>query len=187
MYDLSLRSNFMADEELKTTSLKQRKCFGLKEAAGNAFVWIDFRAAEMVAADRVHTAGSGAGPVILDDGMIRADILAAAAAQAFVAVDMRAPVYKRHGFCRADAHARVRQAGAAVVAYDKALRVARVACKGNDIDEGRFIYIAHFLALFNTARDRRRIVRCAQRQPQRKAQALTDDCPLFKYAFTVSR
>lgn len=31
MYDLFLRSNFMADEELKTTSLKQRKCFGLKE------------------------------------------------------------------------------------------------------------------------------------------------------------
>ena len=51
--------------------------------AGDAFVIVDFCPPQLVGADGVHPAGLGAGPFHFENGPVRADVLAAAALDAF--------------------------------------------------------------------------------------------------------
>ena len=83
--------------------------------AGDALVIIDGRTAQLIAVNRVHAAGGGAGALLLDDGMVGAGLNAAAALDAFGLVDHALAVDNRDRTLGANLFAGVRKAALTAV------------------------------------------------------------------------
>ena len=85
-------------------------------ATGNTLIIIDLCPPHLIRLDGIHTAGRGAGPLDLADGMVRALVHAPAALDAFVLVDDAVLVLiQRDGILGADLHTRVRQTALAII------------------------------------------------------------------------
>ena len=139
----------------------------------------------LVRADGAHAAGLGARALLLDDGVIGADILAAAALDALGLVDDRTAVDDVDGVLGADLGARMRQAALAAVGHDDLLFRAGVAGELDDIDERRLI-VRFARAVLDAVRDGRVGVGVARRKTHGQAQALANNGALEEDAVAVS-
>ncbi|SCI72066.1 Uncharacterised protein [uncultured Flavonifractor sp.] len=109
--------------------------------AGNALFIVDIGLAIDVGVNGVHAAGRGAGPLLLDDGVIGAHIHAAAAFDALVLVDDRPAVIavQPDGILGADLHTGMGQAALAALGHQHLLLLAAVAGELDHIDERRSV------------------------------------------------
>ena len=122
-------------------------------AAGNAFFRIDLCPSLLIAFDGVHAAGSGAGALQPGDGVIRADLLALAAADAFFLIDDGFPLFDDDSSLGADLAAGMRHASAAHIADYVTVWFAGVAGRWNHLHERRLIILFIDVAFFHSGSD----------------------------------
>ena len=133
-----------------------------------------------VRTDRIHAAGFGAGALELEDRPIRADILAAAAFDAFGLVDYRFAVLNRDRTFGADLLAGIFQTALAGIGHMEFFIRAGVAGEFDNINQRRIVIFFRDCAFIDSLRKRCVFIYRAQRQADCKTQALADDRPLQK-------
>ena len=110
-------------------------------AAGNALVLVDHRPAVLIGADGIHAAGSLAGPLHVDDGVVGAGLGTFAALDALTLVNAALAVDEGDGPLGADLLAGGGQAVLAVFRHPVLVGGAGVAGVGDDVDERRLIVL----------------------------------------------
>ena len=107
--------------------------------AGNALLVINICSAIAVAVDGIHAAGCRARALLTDDGVILADIHAAAAFDALILIDNRTAVEAIERYCALGTYlnARMRHAALTAVRDHDLIFLAGMACELDDVDQRR--------------------------------------------------
>ena len=107
--------------------------------AGNALLVINIGSAIAVAVDGIHAAGCRARALLTDDGVILADIHAAAALDALLLIDNRTAVEAIERYCALGTYlnARMRHAALTAVRDHDLIFLAGMACELDDVDQRR--------------------------------------------------
>ena len=154
-------------------------------SARDALLVVNLRAAVLVGANGMHAAGRGAGALLVENGVVRADLCALTAVNALLLVDVGLLVHKGDGALGADLAAGVREAALAHVGHAVDVVLAGVAGKLDDVDEGRLVVGLGLCRLGKAVRELLGAIDALQRQAQRKADALAHDGALEKHALAV--
>ena len=148
-------------------------------AAGDAFVVVDLRPAQLVGLDGVHAAGGGAGTLNFADGPVGALVKAFAAFDTFILVDVAVLVFVHvDGVLGADVHAGVGDAALAVVRNAELLGGAGVAGEGDDVHQGVLEVLLGLLRPLEVLADGGGLPGEAEVQAQGQPDPLLDDGPL---------
>ena len=154
-------------------------------AAADTLVVVDLGAAVFIAADGVHAAGLGAGPLEADDGLVRAALLALAALDALGLVDVGLAMLEVHGLLGADGGAVVGKAALAGVGHLQMGGGAGVAGELDDVDQRRLIILLGDGALLHAIGNHIMLLHLAQGQAHSQADALAHDGALQEDGVTL--
>ena len=144
-------------------------------AAGHALAVVDLSAAQLVGVDGTHAAGSGAGALGLDDGVVGADGHAAAALDALVLIDGGAAALPSDGLLGADFHTGVSEAALTQVGDLDQLLGAAVAGELDDIHQRGVVILIGDGSVLQTGDDAVVLVHAAGGQAHGQTHALLDD------------
>ena len=144
-------------------------------AAGHALAVVDLGAAQLIGVDGTHAAGSGAGTLGLDDGVVGADADAAAALDALFLVDGGTAALPGDGLLGADFHTGVCEAALAQVGDLDQLLGAAVAGKLDDVHQRGVIILIGDGSVLQTGDDAVVLVHAAGGQAHGQTNALLDD------------
>ena len=156
-------------------------------SAGDALLVVNLRTTVLVGANGLHTAGRGAGPLLVENGVVGAHLGALATVDALLLVDVGLLVHKRDGALGAYLAAGVRQAALAHVGHAIDVVLAGVAGKLDDVDERRLVIGLGLCRLSKAVGELLGTVDALQGKAQREADALAHDGALEKYALAVGR
>ena len=154
-------------------------------SARDALLVVDLRAAVLVGADGLHAAGGGAGTLLVEDGVVRADLGALPTVDALLLVDVGLLVHKGDGALGADLAAGVRKAALAHVGHAVDVVLAGVAGELDDVDEGRLVVGLGLCRLGEAVGELLGTVNALQWETQREADALAHDGALEKDALAI--
>ncbi|MPM60799.1 hypothetical protein SDC9_107653 [bioreactor metagenome] len=148
-------------------------------ATGNALVVIDFGPALFIGFNGIHSAGRGAGPLDLGNGVVGALVHALAALDALRLVDVRVLLRVQiDGVPGADHLAGVRHTALAAVGHPHLLRGAGVTGERNDVDQRLFEKLVVCRGrLFNSRAGRSAHVHGLQRQSAGQPEPFLNDGP----------
>ena len=144
-------------------------------AAGHALAVVDLGAAQLIGVDGTHAAGSGAGTLGLDDGVVGADADAAATLDALFLVDGGTAALPGDGLLGADFHTGVCEAALAQVGDLDQLLGAAVAGKLDDVHQRGVIILIGDGSVLQTGDDAVVLVHAAGGQAHGQTNALLDD------------
>src|SRR5699024_3011412 len=147
-------------------------------AAGDALGIVDLSAAQSVRVDGAHAAGSGAGTLGLDDGVVGAHVHAAAALDALLLVDGGTAGLPDDGVLGAHLHAGVGQAALAQVRDLDHLFGATVAGELDDVDQRGVVVLVGDVGVLQDRDHAVVLVHAAGGQADGQADALLNDGPL---------
>ena len=133
----------------------------------------------------MHAAGRGTGALLVENGVVRADLGTLPAVNALLLIDVGLLVHKGDGALGADLAAGVRKAALAHIGNAVDVVLAGVAGKLDDVDEGRLVVGLGLRGLGKAVGELLGAVDALQRQAQRKADALAHDGALEKHALAV--
>ena len=146
--------------------------------ARNTLIIVDFRAAVFIRTNRINTARLCTRAFLLDNRIIRANILATATFNALILVNHRTAIDNVDGILGAHFGARMRQTALTALCNHNALLRARMAGELNNVDERRLIILFDGCALLDSIRNRCICRSCAHRHTHCQAQTLADNCAL---------
>ena len=154
-------------------------------AAGNALVLIDDGLAVLVRADGIHAAGSLAGPLQVDNGVVGAGLGALAALDALAAVNEALAVDKADGIPGADLLAGGGQTVLAVLRDLVLVGGAGVAGIGDDVDQGGLVVLLGNGGMIHALGQQAAGLDGTDGQAHGKSYALTGNGPLQEHRFPV--
>ena len=147
-------------------------------AAGDAAGIVDLSAAQGIRVDGAHAAGRSAGALGLDDGVVGADVHAAAALDALLLVNGGAARLPGDGALGAHFHTGVGKAALAQVRDLHHLFGAAVAGELDDVDQGGIVVLVRNVGVLQARHHAVVLVHPAGGQADGQAHALFDDGPL---------